>query len=323
MTYTPLSSYTPNPDVLNMKELQIKMAQSIKHFSEIQKIKINDNDFIQEKVRQISDQRVKFRKFVEDSINHSLRMCTHADDLIIFAEHCEDDDISSEELLERLRTLLSNARQYKIKAELLKNVLNRVRVSLDVIVEEITKYNFNPERTDTTADKVTDEALSYAKGGLLTAGIGTMAAIAAAPFTAGTSLAVIPIAEAIVGLGALTILGGAATTTVSTVVAGGSSVVSGVQHYNLKREQFSRFLEMQKGLEKINEIITDFESHWGKQIVEIEDIIEKLNPSYRDGRRLVRTLARTISAKAKKIRIDSESYSVNIRQALNRNSISS
>ena len=113
----------------------------------------------------------------------------------------------------------------------------------------------------------------------------------------------------------------AATATVSTVVAGGSLFVGGVLNYGLKgvREQFSQFLqEMQTGLFNINEIITLCESHWEKQIVEIEDIIKKLE---RNDKRLIKPIARSISAKAKKIGESSESYSVNMRQALNRDSI--
>ncbi|RIA88690.1 hypothetical protein C1645_825977 [Glomus cerebriforme] len=116
-----------------------------------------------------------------------------------------------------------------------------------------------------------------------------------------------------------------ATATVSTAVAGGSFVASGILNYELKgvRVQFSQFLrEMQELLENINNNISCFEIYWENQIVEIEDIIKKLEHNDKNGRRLVKTLARTISAKAKKIRIDSESYSVNMRQALNKDSIS-
>ncbi|RIA88689.1 hypothetical protein C1645_825976 [Glomus cerebriforme] len=343
MTYT---SDTTSPNDLNMNELQDRMIQSIKHFSEIQKIKVKDNKFIQEKVGQISNQRVEFRKFAEDSIIHSLKMRTHADDLIIFAECCEDDDISSEDLLELLRTLLSDSKLYKNRAKLLKNVLERVKISLDGIGIKITEYDEKitnkrkdlPDKID-RVDKVTDGALSYAKAGLVVAGIG---AIAAVPLTAGISLAVASgtslatavgttltaasIEEvAIFGFGALSVVGGTATTSVSTAVAGGSFVASGILNYELKgvREQFSQFLrEMRAGLKNVNEIITHCESHWETQIVEIEDIIKKLEHNDKNGRRLVKTLARTISAKAKKIRIDSESYSVNMRQALNKDSIS-
>ena len=75
---------------------------------------------------------------------------------------------------------------------------------------------------------------------------------------------------------------------------------------------------MQTGLFNINEIISDCESHWEKQIVEIEDIIKKLR---HNDRPLAKFIAKTISARAKKILARSESYGVDMRQALNRDSI--
>src|SRR2546421_539328 len=70
-----------------------------------------------------------------------------------------------------------------------------------------------------------------------------------------------------------------ATATVSTVIAGASGAHSIVLNYELRnvREQFSQFLqEMQTGLINIGVIISHCESHWERQIVEIEGIIEKL-----------------------------------------------
>lgn len=208
-------TYTSSPTVPDINELQNNMVQSIKYFSQICKLKVKDNSFIQNKINQISDQRVEFRKFAEESITHNLKMSTHADDLIVFAECCEDDGIDKDDLLEILRPLLSDSKLYRTKAKLLKNKLKRISITLDEIVsgiveydEEITEKRGNlPNKID-KADKVTDGALSYAKGGCIVAGVGTIAAVAAVPFTAGASLAAVPIAEAVIGLGSLAILGG-------------------------------------------------------------------------------------------------------------------
>jgi hypothetical protein len=197
--------------VPDMNELQNKMVQSIKHFSEISKIKVEDNNFIQEKISEISDQRVEFRKFAEESITHNLKMCTHADDLIVFAGCCEDDNINEEDLLELLRSLLKDSKSYSSKAKLLKNQLKRIKISLDGIANQVYEYDDEitkkrkdlPNKID-KADKIKDGAVSFLKGGFMAAGIGTIAAVLAAPFTGGASL----VAEAAFGLGGLAIIGG-------------------------------------------------------------------------------------------------------------------
>ncbi|PKY16180.1 hypothetical protein RhiirB3_520986 [Rhizophagus irregularis] len=51
-----------------MEELQRETIRSIEKFSQISKIRVKDNNFIQKKIKQISKQRVEFRKFAEDSI---------------------------------------------------------------------------------------------------------------------------------------------------------------------------------------------------------------------------------------------------------------
>src|SRR6266542_1957949 len=101
---------TLSPSAPNMAELQDRMIRSIRHFSIIRQVRVEDNKFIQEKLNEISEQRGKFRDFVESSITHSLIISTHTSDLIIFAECCDDDNIGNDELLELLRTYLSDAR---------------------------------------------------------------------------------------------------------------------------------------------------------------------------------------------------------------------
>jgi hypothetical protein len=115
-------------------------------------------------------QRVEFRKFAEESITHNLKMSTHADNLIVFAECCEDDGINKDDLLDLLRPLLSSSKLYKTKATLLKNQLKRITISLDYIGEGIVKYNQEitekrgnlPDKINMT-DKIKDDALSDAK----------------------------------------------------------------------------------------------------------------------------------------------------------------
>jgi membrane-bound lytic murein transglycosylase MltF len=82
------------------------------------------------------------------------------------------------------------------------------------------------------------------------------------------------------------------------------------------REEFSKYLqEMQNALGKITVIISYCESHWDMQINKIGDIIKKLE---RNGQGITKPTARSISAKAEDLLAKSESYSVIVRQALNR-----
>jgi hypothetical protein len=71
---------------------------------------------------------------------------------------------------------------------------------------------------------------------------------------------------------------------------------------------------MQKSLCNINEgIITLCESHWRKQIEETKDIIAKLERNDKN-----KLLVKSISARMKQVRKDSENYRVNMEQALYR-----
>jgi DNA anti-recombination protein RmuC len=112
---------------------------------------------------------------------------------------------------------------------------------------------------------------------------------------------------------------------VSTIAAGTTSIQSKFLNSKLKsvREQISRLLqEIQKSIEDINTIISHCESHFEEQIAEIEevekivDIFKKLDD--RNGRQLIKPIARTISTRARK---NSESYSVDMRQVLKRDSV--
>ncbi|CAG8501471.1 1765_t:CDS:2 [Rhizophagus irregularis] len=242
-----------------------KIIESIKHFSEIKQLEIEDK-VIQNELEKISEQEEKFRDFAKD---YDQRLSNHADDLITFAECCEEDNISSDELLVSLKKL-SDAK------------LNKSSVFL----------------------------------------VG-VAAIAAVPFTAGASLAILPV-KLIVTISSSLIVHGAATAVVSTIAAGTTTIQSKILNSKLKgiREQISRLLqEIQKSIQDINTIISHCDSHFEEQIAEIEevekivDIFKKLDD--RNGRQLIKPIARTISTRARK---NSESYSVDMRQVLKRDS---
>ncbi|CAB4425779.1 unnamed protein product [Rhizophagus irregularis] len=264
---------------------------------------------------------MEFRRFAEKSISQSLIMCSYAEDLIVFAERCEDDGISGQVRLESLRSLLSDSRSYKVEATLLKRQVESVKNSLGGIANEIFEYNekITEKRKDLfnsidMVDKMKDEAKSIAKGGQIVAKLGLITAIASIPFTGGASLVAL-------GLGSLAFVGGTATATVSTAVAGGSAIASGILNYNLEsvRKEFSQYLlEMQNGLNDIFNIISYYEFYWESQIVEIEGIIKKLECNEQ---RIIKPLTRAILAKAKKTLTNSKNYNFNVRQALNRDSI--
>ncbi|PKK72284.1 hypothetical protein RhiirC2_743085 [Rhizophagus irregularis] len=315
---------TSNPTEPDINELQKEIIKFIEYFAQISRIRVEDNKFIQEKIKQISIQRVKFRKFAEESISQGLKMCNHAEDLIVFAECCEDDGISKEDLMESLRLLLNDSKLYKSEATLLKKQIENIKNSLSGIAKETSEYNdkITKERKDLSddinkANKLTDDAKSSATRGKIVAGLGLTVAVVAAPFTGGASL----VAEAAIGLGGLAFFGGTATAERSTAVAKTSSVLSIILNYQLEsvREEFSQYLGvMHNGLNNIIIIISHCEFYWEKQIGVIEDIIEKLG---RGEQRMTKFISWNILSKAKKTRANSEGYSFNVRQAINRDLI--
>ncbi|CAG8494558.1 uncharacterized protein OCT59_017315 [Rhizophagus irregularis] len=307
---------TSSPTEPDINELQKEIIQSIEYFAQINRIRVEDNNFIQEKINQISEQRVIFLNFVEESISQSLKMCYHAKNLIVFAEWCENDGTNKEDLLEYLRSLLGDSKLHKSEATLLKKQIENIKNSLGGIAREISEYNdkITKERKDLSdginkANKLTDDAKSIAKR---VTGIGLIAAVLAAPFTGGVSL-IVSVTFAVENLTIIT-----ATNTVCNAVARWSAAASSNLNYKLQgvREEFSQYLRvMHNGLDNIINIISHCEFYWERQIVEIEDIIIKLE---RGEQRMNKLISRNVLAKAKKTRANSEGYSFNMRQAINR-----
>ncbi|CAG8745807.1 12436_t:CDS:2, partial [Funneliformis caledonium] len=244
----------------------------------------------------------KVEDFAEQSITHSLVMRNHASDLITFAESCEDNSVSDVELVDLLRICLDQAKLNKKEATSLKDQLVRIKTRLGLVVKEIVEQNDkimeeqeNLSKNISQANKVKEGAISVSKRSVIAAGLGGFA-ITAAPFTGGASL--LP----------------AATATVSTTVAGVSSILSAFLNSLIK---FNNTLpEMKNCLDNIVMTLSQYETYWASQISYIGDIINKLKRS-KDGRRMVRTIGRTISDKAKTIHRDSNDYSVVMQVAVN------
>ncbi|CAI2165050.1 18071_t:CDS:2 [Funneliformis geosporum] len=287
---------TKNPP--DLTGLQNSVVQSFKYFSEIQQLKIVGN-VNQEILNKISEERNNFRDFAEESINHSLLMKTHASDLVTFAECCEDKSISDVELLEFLRSCLDDAKSNKEISISLNDKLKGIRNRLgDVNNEKTMEKQKNLSKKISEADKVTDNAMSW-----------VVAAVAAAPFTGGASLAAVTVAEAIAE---------AIVLIVSTTVAGASAIRSSFLN-KLK----TILPEIKKNLDNIDMMLSQFESYWEIQIAEIDDIINKLesNKNNSNGKRMIKPVARAISKKAKSIQEDSHIYSKFMRDAVNADKI--
>ncbi|CAB5139514.1 unnamed protein product [Rhizophagus irregularis] len=219
--------------------------------------RVKDNNFIQEKINQISKQSVIFRNFAEESISQSLKMCDYAEDLILFAECC--DGISKEDLLEYLRSLSRDSLLYKLEATKLKEQIKNIENSLGRIAKEILKYNYKiiKERKDLsnyidTENKRTNDAKLSANRSKIVAGLGLITAAVSIPLTGGASLVAL-------GVSGLTFIGGAVTAEISTANANTSSNESIKLNYQLEsvREEFSQYLrEMRSCLENITYMIS-------------------------------------------------------------------
>ncbi len=122
-------------------ELQTAMKKCIVQFRTIDYLIIEDNDFIKMKLEEISEQRKEFMKFVQESITHSHITAIDGDDLIIFAECCDDDNIDTSDLLDVFKKKLSDTKQNQRKSKMLKNQLKRIKINLSHIIELIYEEN--------------------------------------------------------------------------------------------------------------------------------------------------------------------------------------
>ncbi|CAG8703254.1 5276_t:CDS:2 [Funneliformis caledonium] len=316
------------PNTLNLTELQHKIIQSINHFSKIQRLRVEQNEFVQAKLNIISEQRNKFLDFAEKSITQCFKISSHSRDIILFAEFCDDDGISKEELLEFLYPVLSNARLSKVNSELLKKLLVEIKQCLEKMSSDIVKYDdeITKRREELhekieEVDEIENDAKSNAKFYKGISTVGAAVALAAAPFTGGASLA----AEAIVGFGAAAYFGGEVVSTGHDRIAKVYSVHSDFLKYLSKevREELSQCLsEMSKCLIEINKIITYCESYWEREIESIETIITNLNRCITYGRRMIKGFAVSISSMTRQIQNEANNYCVVMREAVNVNRIS-
>jgi len=312
---------------LEVKELQDSTIQILNTFSVFQSIKFKvHDDFIRKKISQISEQNEKFRDAIYKSVTHARSMRIHAEDLTDFIEFCKDDDISNDELLELLSSSLRDFRKDKENALLLTNQLKKVKEDLSKITEEIFEYEakISKKRDNLNgkvekAKQVKGGATKVAIGGLLTAGVGTLtvvAGIAAVPLTGGASLVAVEFGMAAIDVGSITYFGG-------SVVADASLIAGTYLDYKLDSvsEEFSQVLrELQNGIEKV--IIgntSHFESGWEGQMIEIENIIEKLNDQH-GNRRLTKLFVKRMAPKAEKTRKNLEKYIEVMQQVLRPNS---
>ncbi|CAI2176071.1 18864_t:CDS:2 [Funneliformis geosporum] len=314
-------------DTPNITELQRQTIQSIEYFSKIQRLRVEKNEFIQEKLKKISKQRDKFRDFAEQSITNVLKISSHADDIILFADCCIDDDISNYELLKLLRPTLSNATLNKNNSELLKDLLVKIKTRLETISTDITDHNVKINNTrnnlreciDDVDEMKNDEYLAV-KNNKFISYVGSAVALGAAPFTGGASL----VAETFVGIGAIAFFGGAVVANNHAYEARAYSACGNVLNYLAKEvEEISPCLsEMKECLKKINEIISYCESYWTIEIENIDKIIKGLESCKTTRRPMIKHSAVLFSLRAKRIQEEAKFYIVAMRAAVNADRIS-
>ena len=154
---------------LSFHDLQIRMIKSIELFFKLQQISEIEDTFIQEKLHQISEQYVEFRKFVKESISHSLNLSCNAEDLVIFVKHCDDDQIDNKELLDYLNPLLIDTRLLQKESIKLKGQITSIKDCLEKIANEINEHDLKitkrreelPEQIDREDRKRRDSQRTY------------------------------------------------------------------------------------------------------------------------------------------------------------------
>ncbi|CAI2176074.1 18866_t:CDS:2 [Funneliformis geosporum] len=293
-------------DTPNITELQRQTIQSIEYFSKIQRLRVEKNEFVQEKLKKISKQRDKFRDFAEQSITNVLKISSHADDIILFADCCIVDNINNDELLKLLRPTLSNATLNKNNSELLKDRLVKIKTRLETISTDITDHNVNNTRNNLReciddVDEKNNKAKSAAKFSSIISCVGSAVALGAVPFTGGASLLA-------VGIGTTAFIGGA-------VVAKNHALEA--RTYSACGNFLTYLSEMRECLKKIMEIISYCETYWETEIERIEKIIKDLKGCEPFGRLTIKRSAVLFSLRAKRIQEEAKVYSIVMPKAVN------
>ncbi|CAG8783226.1 13989_t:CDS:2, partial [Racocetra fulgida] len=262
-----------NSTTLDIVAFGEAMTSIIKRFSNCRKLQIK-NDEISKVLEEINRQRLNFRDFASESVKQSSKLARFAEEVVIFAECCNDVGFSKEDLLGLLRLRLSDARKNKENSEILQLKIRHIRDDLTDVTDKLVQYATNIKQchrnigSDIGKELSEKEAIqekynASSKANFAIAIIGVLTALAASPFTGGTTAL--------------------AAVCTSVVDAGIFTATAGTESLNKKllseRDQLTNCIEtLNNDLISIIKTCRKFITFWEEQIDAINSIIEKLEP---------------------------------------------
>ncbi|CAG8483919.1 17074_t:CDS:2, partial [Acaulospora colombiana] len=273
-----------------MEALGQAVTTVIQQFSKFKNISVTNNDKVSEKIKEIEQQRQRFREFASESIKQSRKLSRYAKDVIIFAKHCANDKFSKDDLHELLKLRLSDARQNKEEIEKLNSKIEQIRSDLADInnclagyaedIKKDEKILLDSEEKEKLKGKETvnkNFLLSTAISASVAA-FGAAACTIAAPFSGGASIAA-PVASFCAEAGLY-------LATAATPVALGSKILERIgnreivtleKELRLKRDLLVGDISgLNAGLHLVIHTCSKFSTFWEEQIEEIEALINKL-----------------------------------------------
>ncbi|CAG8454364.1 7694_t:CDS:2 [Dentiscutata heterogama] len=275
------------PDMLALGEA---MTTTIKRFSSCKKIRVKNNE-ISKMLEEINQQRLKFRDFASDSVKQSSKLARFAEEVVIFAECCNDAEFSKDDLLNMLRLRLSDARKNKENSEILQLKIRHIRDDLTDVTDKLVQYATDIKNCHRIIDSDVGKKLSEkeatqekynasSKANIALAILGALTALAASPFTGGTT-ALAAVCTSVFDAGIF-------TATAGTAIAGGTKLLAhseGAAIDSLNKKLLSERDHLTNSIETLNNDLIliiktcrKFITFWEEQIDAINSIIEKLEP---------------------------------------------
>ncbi|CAI2185706.1 1908_t:CDS:2 [Funneliformis geosporum] len=318
-----------NNDAPNMQALEKAMSTAFNKFAECKQLKIDNSNFISEKIKEIEEESNSFKEHANNSIKQSDKLSKYAEEVVVFAVACADPSFTKGELLDFLKSTLEDAKNNKTEAENLKAKISGIAANLTNIHNDCSRYaseiKTDARKIDSTTvnklekveskQRILDKTCKIGTGVAI---LGGAVSIIAAPFTGGTSL----VLEAIALLeGGLIVAGSTGAIALGSKFAlrkENNEIIALNKQLTIERDQLSSHIELlNKNLSSIVHETSGIINFWGEQITSLNEIIEKLERFDNQADELLSRLeALSIQRKWKNVSRGCKEYNCTIRTVL-------
>lgn len=258
------------PDTTNA---QIAVREAINGFKTISHSEVQDPLLLDCKIR-IHEQGQKFQEVTTKSVDESIKMANHCDDIISYVRHLMDDRITGKDFLDTLKELVRWAEECRKQSERFKNDYTDILSNLHLISRALGERAFSASNESQTKKHEANKLNNKRKGALLTATASGLASIGLHATTAAT-------------------LGGSALVTgpiggFTTVIA----IEASQKHSNYKnkvknlKSECAKLDEIVKSImfiinqtESIIQVVGSLRDYWGKLAANINIEIQKFKHS--------------------------------------------